>query len=127
MWNGRAMTGFERIDGTLARRSQRRWIASMSSPLNKLKGQVLLEVKLEPENTGLRFSGATMGVFGAITGASMDALVGRSVTAVRYVEATCSSWNSWATASCASISPALVPRRSRLAPQVALWWSADAI
>ena len=56
------------------------------SPLNRLKGQVLLGVTPEPENTSLRFSEAGMGVFATITGAPLETLIGRSVTAVRYVE-----------------------------------------
>ena len=58
----------------------------MNTPLNQLKGQVLLEVTPEPENTSLRFSGATMGVFASIAGTPLDALVGRSITAVRFVQ-----------------------------------------
>ena len=54
--------------------------------LNKLKGQVLLEIHPEPANVGLRFSGAGMGIFGAITPKDLDAFVGQSVTVVRHVD-----------------------------------------
>ena len=54
--------------------------------LNKLKGQVLLEVHSEPGNIGLRFSGAGMGIYGRITPEDLGGFVGRSVTAVRHVD-----------------------------------------
>jgi hypothetical protein len=56
------------------------------SALDNLKGQVLLEVIPEPGNIGLRFSGASLGVFAGITGAPLETLIGRSIIAVRHVE-----------------------------------------
>ena len=56
------------------------------SALDKLVGQVLLEVARAPENTGFRFSSANLGVFSTLTGSPPEALIGRLVTGVRQVE-----------------------------------------
>jgi hypothetical protein len=56
------------------------------SVLDKLIGQVLLEVRLDPENAAFRFSDANLGVFSPFAGTRPEALVGRSVTAVRQID-----------------------------------------
>jgi hypothetical protein len=56
------------------------------SALNKLVGQVLLEVARAPQNTGFVFSEAVLGVYSPFTGTLPEALIGKSVTGVREVE-----------------------------------------
>ena len=55
------------------------------SALDKLVGQVLLEERAN-RNTGFVFTDAVLGVYSPITGTLPEALIGRSVTAVREVE-----------------------------------------